>query len=73
MSKSTEESVGIRREVDSGNSRFEIQNCTNKRRILMRKAVVFLSSPSTRFDIVDTRKFSSPSAFGSLNDISRNS
>lgn len=58
-----EEAVGIRREVDASESRLEVEHRADKRRVLVREAVVLLTSPRRRFDVVKRAYILTPSRF----------
>lgn len=63
MVNGAEKGVGIRWKVYSSGGRLEVQHSTNERWILMREAIVFLTSPSTSFDVIDTSKGRAPIRF----------
>lgn len=50
-----DQTYGVRWKVDSGSCRFQIENCADEGRILMREAIMFLTSPGACLDIVDRR------------------
>lgn len=45
MGEGAEEGVCIRREVDTGSGRFEIQDRADEGRVLVGKTIMFLTSP----------------------------
>src|SRR5271165_818842 len=63
MSDCGKKTIRIRRKIYSFDSRFQIQNRTDKRGILMTEPVMFLTSPSTGFDVIKTSHILSPLAF----------
>jgi hypothetical protein len=62
------ESVGIRWKIDARSGRFQFENGSDERRVLMGKSIVFLSRPGACFDVIDTRYVAVPTSFSSLLD-----
>ena len=56
-------SYGVGREIHTSSASFEIEHCTDEGRVLMREAIVLLSSPSTSLDVIQTREVASPRRF----------
>ena len=66
MSKGGQKGVCVGRKVDASGGGLEVQDGANEGRILMRETVVFLSSPGTSFDVVDTADVFPPCSLASL-------
>lgn len=66
MGKGGEEGVCVRREVDAGGVRFEVEDGANEGGILMREAVVLLTGPGACFDVIDRGDVFAPGSFTGL-------
>ena len=66
MGDRAQEAVSIRWEVYTSQCRLEVEDGTDKGRVLMRKAVMLLTSPGRGFDIVQRTNIFAPSGFVGL-------
>jgi len=63
VSNGREETIGIGREIDAFNARFQVENSADERGVLMTESVMFLTRPGTCFDIIETSHIFSPRGF----------
>ena len=68
MSKGRKEGIGIWGQVNTCCTRLEVQNGANKRRILVREPIMFLTRPGASFEVVDAANVLSPGSLPSLWD-----
>lgn len=66
MSKRGQKGVCVGRKVDASGGGLEVQDGADEGRVLMGETVVFLSSPGTGFDVVDTANVFAPCSLASL-------
>ena len=64
--KNREQTIGIRRKVNTHNVRFLVDNVVEKTRVLMRKAVVILLPDMRGEQIIQARRFSDATAVPAL-------
>lgn len=67
MSRGGKEGVSVGGKINAGCIRFEIEDGADEGGVLVGKAVVFLSSPGTGFNVVDAADIFSPGGFSCLN------
>ena len=66
VSHRAQEAVGIGRQVNTSKSGLEVQDGADERRVLMGKAVVFLTSPGRSLNVVERAAWLTPCCFVSL-------
>ena len=55
-----QEAVGVRREVDAGESRLEVEHSADEGGVLVREAVVLLPCPRRGLDVVERAAWMAP-------------